>query len=322
MGSFALVLGAGGTVGLAYHAGVLRALENEGGLRADDAELVVGTSAGSVVAAYMRVGWTSSALWDLVMEERHLPPAPEPEAPALERLPRMFTTAFTTPVELVQRGIGSAYVLGRSMIRPPVPITVPAVLRHAFPAGLFEPSESRSRLDDDLSGPWPERPTWLCAVDIVSGRRIVLGRRRPPSIGLARSVAASCAIPGVYPPVPYGRRQLVDGGAYSTTNLDLAAGRRFVIAVAPMGFSGADGWCPLGSAVRAWANRSLQQEAAAARARGTTVVSFAPGRRELATHGMNMMRATMLGPVARSAYEATCRALERGALAGLDEAAA
>jgi len=63
----ALVLGGGGLVGLAYHAGVLRALEVEAGFSPDDAELIVGTSAGSVMGAYLRTGMTTQDMWLLAL---------------------------------------------------------------------------------------------------------------------------------------------------------------------------------------------------------------------------------------------------------------
>src|SRR4051794_14882773 len=55
--SVGLVLGAGGMVGLAYNAGALHALHELGGVDVAGADLIVGTSAGSVVAAYLRSGW-------------------------------------------------------------------------------------------------------------------------------------------------------------------------------------------------------------------------------------------------------------------------
>src|SRR5438045_9591837 len=66
-GKVGVVLGGGGMVGLAYHAGVLRALEEVGGFRPADADLIVGTSAGSVVGAYLRSGWTTEDFWQLAM---------------------------------------------------------------------------------------------------------------------------------------------------------------------------------------------------------------------------------------------------------------
>ena len=46
------MLGAGGAVGHAFHAGVLAALSDETGWDAGDAEVIVGTSAGSLVGAF------------------------------------------------------------------------------------------------------------------------------------------------------------------------------------------------------------------------------------------------------------------------------
>jgi len=63
----ALVLGAGGMVGLAYHAGALRALEQEGGFDPTGADLIIGTSAGSVIGAYLRSGWTTTDFWELAL---------------------------------------------------------------------------------------------------------------------------------------------------------------------------------------------------------------------------------------------------------------
>src|SRR3954452_22290698 len=66
-GRVGLVLGGGGMVGLAYHAGVLRALEELGGFRPADADLIVGTSAGSVAGAYLRSGWSTEDFWQLAL---------------------------------------------------------------------------------------------------------------------------------------------------------------------------------------------------------------------------------------------------------------
>jgi predicted acylesterase/phospholipase RssA len=78
-----LVLGAGGTVGLAYHAGVLRALEHAG-VVPDDADLIVGTSAGSVAGAYMRSGWSTEELWQIALGS---PPRSSTSAPAASSPP-------------------------------------------------------------------------------------------------------------------------------------------------------------------------------------------------------------------------------------------
>src|SRR5271156_7208787 len=60
--SIGLVLGAGGVVGQAYQAGVLAALQREIGWDPRDATIIVGTSAGSVTGAALRVGVPSPDL--------------------------------------------------------------------------------------------------------------------------------------------------------------------------------------------------------------------------------------------------------------------
>src|SRR5688572_27660471 len=103
-----LVLGAGGTVGIAYHAGVLHALEEVGGWAADDADLMVGTSAGSVVGAYLRSGWTTDDLWQLAL-------GTHAELGSLTGLGPdrrgILTPNFRGPFDLWRRVMGSAFVV-------------------------------------------------------------------------------------------------------------------------------------------------------------------------------------------------------------------
>src|SRR3954452_5666027 len=132
-GRVGLVLGGGGMVGLAYHAGVLRALEELGGFRPADADLIVGTSAGSVAGAYLRSGWSTEDFWQLAQGTH----------PALEALGGngvdrrgVMAPAFRGPFDLWRRTMGSTFVLTRSLLRVPAP-RVPRALQAAFPAGMF-----------------------------------------------------------------------------------------------------------------------------------------------------------------------------------------
>ncbi|MBA3654764.1 MAG: patatin-like phospholipase family protein [Actinobacteria bacterium] len=295
-----LVLGAGGTVGMAYHAGVLRALEVEGGFVPNSADLIVGTSAGSVLGGYLRTGWTTADFWALACDlQGERPDAPE-----------IFSPRFRSPVDLIRRGVGSAFVLGRSVT--PWPIQVPEVLRRVFPGGMFSNAEGQRRFAEELPEEWPVEELWLCAVDIVRGRRVVLGRDGAPDVPLWRAVLASCAIPGVYEPVKVGRMTLVDGGARSTTNLDLASkgGCDLIIGVAPMAYDTGVPPGPLGQLVRRIPARQLSGEMATARRRGADVLLFRPSASELRVHGVNFMRPTGLQFVAQAAYDATAVTLQ------------
>ncbi len=323
-----LVLGAGGTVGVAYHAGVVHALEEEAGLRPQCADLMVGTSAGAVVAAYLRSGWSTSRLRRSLGRSEGQPDAGGGDpgdawagtcggtsgaggsqgwAASLEGL---VSPAFSSPLGLVRRGIGSAFVMGRSLVRVPAP-SLPPVLGRLFPGGMCRVDGSRGRLEHDLPGAWPPRRLWLCTLDIVSGRRVVLGRGGDPGVGLATAVRASCAVPGLYPPVRVGRQVLVDGAMHSSTNLDLvvAGGCGLVIAVAPMAFDQARPPGHLVRMLRRVPTGMLSHEAAAARSRGATVLLLRPTTAELRAHGVNPMRVAALEEVATAAYQSTARAL-------------
>lgn len=308
--TFSLALGAGGVVGMAYHAGALHALERHGGISPAAADLVVGTSAGSVVGSLIRCGWSARDLWELAQGTHELLTA----VPAEERERRrqaVLRPGWASPVDLVRRAVGSAWVVGRSVVRLPLP-DVPALLRRSFPGGMFSAEEARDRLGEILPEAWPQRPLWLCAVDITSGRRVVLGQAGAPRVLLRDAVLASCAIPGVYPPVRAGGMTLVDGGAHSTTNLDLAAeaGSPLIIGVAPMAYETAAPPDALQQLARRRPARSLSREVRDARRREADVLLIRPTAAELAVHGVRLMRPDHPERIAHAAYEATARLLE------------
>jgi NTE family protein len=315
-----LVLGAGGLVGMAYHAGVLRALEQAGGVVPDDADLVVGSSAGSVVGAYLRSGMTTEEFWQLANGTH--PSLVDEGRSGIQTRAEVWTPMFRNPIELGRRLLGSTYVVARSVVRVPSP-RIPASLQHLFPAGLFSMEEGRRRLREELPASWPSRPLWLCAVDVSTGRRVVLGRHGPPPVPLPEAVLASCAIPGVYRPVQVGRRTLIDGGVYSSSNLDLAVrdGCDLVIGVVPMAFDPSTAPCLLGQLIRRVPARSLAGEVTYARGKGVEVLLFRPDRDELRLHGIDLMRPVGLERVAQAAYDTAARTLStdrfRAALADL-----
>lgn len=309
-----LVLGGGGTIGMAYHAGVLRALEAEAGFVAGDADLVVGTSAGSVVGAYLRSGRTTDDFWQLALGTHPTMRGIGVSAVTGEPVHSdIFVPSWRTPFDLYRRALGSAYVLGRSVlpVRLPVSVPVPPVLARLFPGGLFDMAEGRRRFDEELPTEWPEKPLWLTTVDIHTGRRVVLGRAGAPKASLRQAVMASAAIPGFYRPVRVGRRVLVDGGAHSSSNLDLAVRDRceLIIGVVPMAFDTALAPDRLMQLVRRWPARSLAAEVSMAKRRGVEVLLLRPSAAEVRVHGLNMMRPDGLDRVARDAYEATVRTL-------------
>jgi len=295
---------------MAYHAGVTRALERVAGIRAGDADLLVGTSAGSVIAAYLRSGWTGEDFWAFALGT-HPTLAELDEDDAGRHRREIFTPRWRSPLELSRIALGSAYVLGQAVVRRPA-LPIPGWLRRRFPGGLFAMTEGERRLPEELAPEWPAKALWLCTVDINTGRRIVLGREGAPEVSVAQAVMASCAIPGFYQPVKVGKYTLVDGGVHSSTNLDLAAkfGCDLIIGVAPMAYEPVDAPGALRQLVRLVPTRALSRETALARRRGAEVLLIRPTAAELAIHGANLMRPDAGEEIAKAAYEASARLLE------------
>ena len=302
--SLGLVLGGGGVVGIAYHAGVLKALAEVWGVGPDDADVVIGTSAGSVVGAYLRTGREPLELiTEVIGDGDTLPSRP---------LPPVLDWGAASAVGWARRGLGTGWVLARSLGRRLPSPPVPAVLGRVFPAGLAAMADGKARLRADLPSGWPEQELWLTAVDLVSGRRMVLGRDGGRSLPLPDAVRASCAIPVVYPPVRLGRRVLVDGGLHSAANLDLAAEADLdaVVAVLPLSYDPATPPGAVDAITRRPGSRLLAREIEAVRRSGASLLLIRPDATVVRAQGRNMMRTEGLAEVVRCAYEATCRQLE------------
>ena len=304
-----IVFGAGGTVGMAYHAGVTRALEKIGGLQPADADLLVGTSAGSVIAAYLRSGWTGEDFWAFALGTHPTLADLDPDDMARRRR-EIFTPRWRSPVELTRIVVGSGYVLAQALARRPS-LPIPGFLRRRFPGGLFAMTEAQRRLPDELGTAWPDRPLWLCTVDIASGRRVVLGREGAPPIPLPRAVMVL-----MNHDWPGNVRELEN---YMERAVVLASGKALTPDMLSPPGRGDRRWRPLKpqgdlaglirQLVRLVPTRRLARETSWARARGAEVLLIRPTAAELAVHGANLMRPDAGEEIAKAAYEATARLL-------------
>ncbi|HEX2058078.1 MAG TPA: patatin-like phospholipase family protein [Actinomycetota bacterium] len=313
-----LVLGGGGLVGMGYHAGALQALE-EWGVDLGGSDVVVGTSAGAVIAAYVAAGWTGGDFYDYA-HGRH-PESEHDEADQRQQVRTIFTPLWHSRAERVRRGIGSTFavVSSRGYWRRVTGGRVPVgALRKVFPAGLYSTEETRFRLHADLPEEWPREGVYICAADLYTGERVAFGAPDAPPATFPEAVRASTSIPGVFPPVRIGDRHYVDGGVVSATSLDLAvdAGCKTILCVAPLGYRKDDAVRPpdprLWSSmlVRSLFARTLRREVLAARAAGVEVLVVRPWLNDLRAHGTNSMRYFDRAALASSAREGTLRLLE------------
>ncbi|BBZ18672.1 patatin-like phospholipase family protein [Mycolicibacterium gadium] len=210
----ALVLAGGGLAGIAWETGILRGIADEAPETAEallNSDVLVGTSAGSTVAAQLISGLGLDALF-----ERQLATATTERNPdvGIEEITELFLAAVTQPgskEEKLQR-IGGVALSTK---------TVPEIVRRQVIEHRLPEHE------------WPEQVLRISAIDTATGELVTLDR--DSGVNLVDAVAASCAVPGVWPPVTIGGRRFMDGGVGSTVNLELAADCDVVVALLPQG---------------------------------------------------------------------------------------
>lgn len=301
----AIVLGAGGTVGIAYHAGVVKAL-SDAGLDPASADLVVGTSAGSIVGSILRTGHDLDSVWQLAHDDVN----PFMEGAPFFRPEVVFSQGWRTPVGLARRVVGSGYVMQRSVVRWPV-VAPPPVLQRFYRGGLASVTEQRDEYARWTGEEWPEAPLWLCTFDIVTGRRVVLGQRVDSRPALPDAMRASSAVPIMYPPVRFGRRLLVDGAVSSSTNLDVAveAGAELIVVAAPLAYDHDDPPSLHLRVSREYMDCKLRGEIARAEKAGAKVLVVRPNAEEAQVHGLNFLRSGGNAEAADLSHRSTRAAL-------------
>jgi NTE family protein len=321
MATLGLVLGGGGLVGMAYHAGVLKALHDRG-IDLARSDIIVGTSAGAILASYLAIGWTPQDFYDYAYG-RHPDSIADPDEQRQE-VARIFTPLWSTKAERLRRSIGSTFAVASSrgywnrVARGRLPLQQ---LRRLFPAGLYSTEETQERLRRDLPAEWPREGIYICAADLYSGQRVAFGAPGAPPAPFHDAVLASVAIPGVFPSIRIGGSHYVDGGVYSATSLDLAAdaGCEAILCVAPLGYrrdvamSFRDFRKLAPILLRAGFARSLKREVIAARERGIDVFVIRPYLSELGMHGTNSMRHHDRTAVVEGAREGTNKLLDEHA---------
>lgn len=204
----ALVLGGGGVTGVAWEIGLLAGLADRG-VDLCGADLIVGTSAGSVVGALLATGVELEQVYAAQLDDAGA------EVPASLN-PRLALTMARAAVTTR----GSKAFRARIGRRALLTSTGPESARRAI-------ISARLPVQD-----WPQRALRITAVEAASGEFVVFDRTS--DVSLVDAVGASCAVPGTWPPVSIGGRRYIDGGMRSAANVDLAAGYDVVVVIAPI----------------------------------------------------------------------------------------
>ncbi|NQX13563.1 patatin-like phospholipase family protein [Microbacteriaceae bacterium VKM Ac-2855] len=216
-----IVFAGGGVAGIAWEVGVLQ------GIADADAELAarllepstafIGTSAGSAVAAQLGTGIALSAAYETQLADETADLGADVDRAALEQAYAEAIQGATSPQD-ARRRIGA--------------------LALAAPAGDEDARRAviAARLTDHR---WPERDLRVTAVDTASGDLRVFDR--DSDVPLVDAIAASCAVPGVWPPMTIDGARYMDGGVRSGSNADLAAGSPWVLIITPLPGVGAPG---------------------------------------------------------------------------------
>jgi NTE family protein len=296
-----LVLGGGGSAGLAFHAGVLWALHHDLGWDARTAEIIVGTSAGSIVGALLRsdVSPEDLAAWATGAD----PSEAGREFRAVMKRADRAVTRPAVPTPTVP-GWHTLDALRR-------PSQIPGAIATMLPHGFFDHSPQVRTLER-LVDRWPAKPLWISAVRVGDGRLEWFGRDPEITRGVrpADAVAASCAIPVLARPVRIGDHRYLDGGISSATHADVLVGADLdlVIVLSPMGHR--SGRNP----VRTMAHLRVEREVARLERRRIPVQLVSPDSDTVSAMGFNMLSRARTGTVMRQSF--------LGATAQLDAAAA
>ena len=303
-----LVLGAGGVLGASWTIGALNALEEVTGWNPCDAEVVIGTSAGSVLAAFVANGITPAQLLN------HQRGIVVPGDPVIE-----YDASGERALPLMPRpGLGSAKLL-RNVVRHPSRITPMGAAVSILPRGRGS-LDSVRRLVEAVcpAGEWAPHPNcWIVAMDYETGKRIPFGREGAPPAGLSEAVTASCAIPGWYAPVTIDGHRYVDGGACSPTSLDLVTPLELdeVYVLSPMTSFDYDSpntrLAKMERQFRRVVTRRLIKEAVKVRRTGTPVVMLGPGADDLEAIGANLMDASRRDAVLETSLRTSAEVLKR-----------
>ena len=249
----ALVLGGGGVAGVAWELGILLGL-HERGVDVRGADLIIGTSAGSVVGAQITSGANLASLFAAQL------------APVEQTKERMVAFDAAQMMEAFRQAVAEA--------GPDSKAIRARIGAYALAAPTIAETDRRDIIEARLPVQnWPKTRLLIVAVDTETGEEYLMDRAS--GVSLVDAVAASCAVPGIWPPVTIAGRRYMDGGMRSATNADLARGSERIVILNPLGE--AANYLGVGTA----------EEAAALQREGSQVLVIEPDAASAEAIGLN-----------------------------------
>jgi len=271
MTSRALVLGGGGPVGVAWQTGLLAGFA-QAGVDLGQADHLLGTSAGAIVGARLRLASRTADLAEPLLAAPPQPPAaPAPPTPGAARMLELLggaRDASRNPADL-RRELGA------------LALSSPTMTEEAFLAMIAGALHATGPLA------WPERDFACAAIDVEDGGFQIW--QADSGVDLLTAVASSCAVPGIFPPVSVEGRRYMDGGMRSATNADLAQGDDLVVILAVR--------VP---GMPEELARLVDEEVEALKTAGSTAVLITPDEGSAAAMGVNLMDFGRSAQVARA----------------------
>jgi len=265
----ALVLGGGGVAGISWELGILTGLLDTG-LDVRGADIIIGTSAGSAVGAQIASGTDLASLFASQL------------TPIEQSKERMVVFDFARIMEAFGQAVAKAGPDPKAM-RAQIgayALTVPTI------------SEAERRVIIEARLPvhqWSECHLLIVAVDTETGEEYIIDRES--GVPLVDAVAASCAVPGIWPPVTIAGHRYMDGGVRSATNADLAKGYGRILILNPMG-ANANSF-----------GTGPAEEAAALEREGSRVLVIAPDAASTSAIGLNPLDPATREPSALAGRE-------------------
>ena len=279
-----IVLGAGGPLGWAYHLGVLQGVRDAIDREPANADRVVGTSAGSAIAATLLAGTKHEQALEMISA-----PPTEAQQAHMRSVRESFRRA---PLQALRPA-------APELVRCVRHVGITTALVGLLPAGLFPTFMLRKFA---ASQDWSPQ-LWVPAVCLDDGRTVVFGRDQTPAT-LGDALEATSAVPGLFQPKVIDGARYVDGAVASSTHADVLVPERHdtVLISAPMARPG-------GSLIRNRARRSLEREAQALRDGGSRVLILTPDASAMeAAEGFPRRRPEAASDIVEAARHQTTRA--------------